>query len=225
MLASAVQSSDYNDGDLGIELSSIEDDTNGLLLDNDSPISKSSESRIDPQQLYLKSARMGNSFGLCRMGSYSDDGMLDSKLSKDALVLLQELNHISTNQFQRKNNYFLSRILKNDDNNKNSNQQLAKAFWYESAMRGNPLAQLSLADACMEEFMESSMEDDDAMLMATVLFAMAAQQKFDGASESLKRVFGVYASTLTEEERQEEEISQSSIMQTVIAAQMGGMFQ
>jgi hypothetical protein len=64
--------------------------------------------------------------------------------------------------------------------------ELAKRFWFEGAVRGNPLAQMSLADEIMFEASKSG--EADARLLAAVLFGLAAQQGNEQAIDSLKRV-------------------------------------
>jgi hypothetical protein len=56
---------------------------------------------------------------------------------------------------------------------------LAKQFWFEGAVRGNPLAQMALADEIMFEASETG--DADARALATVLFGLAAQQGIEQA--------------------------------------------
>lgn len=62
----------------------------------------------------------------------------------------------------------------------------ARLFWYQGAIRGNPLSQRALADEIMLEASESN--DADARHLAAVLFALAAQQGIEPAVESLSRV-------------------------------------
>jgi TPR repeat protein len=67
-----------------------------------------------------------------------------------------------------------------------SSMDLAKRFWFEGAVRGNPLAQLALGDEIMFEASESG--EADARLLAAVLFGLAAQQGNEQAMDSLKRL-------------------------------------
>ena len=63
---------------------------------------------------------------------------------------------------------------------------IGRRFWFEGAVRGNPLAQQSLADCLMEEAAQTG--DEDTRLLASILFAIAAQQGNDEAIEALSRV-------------------------------------
>lgn len=65
---------------------------------------------------------------------------------------------------------------------------LAKRFWFEGAVRGNPLAQIALGDEILFQARESG--DADTLLLAAVLFGLAARQGQGNvqAMESLKRV-------------------------------------
>lgn len=87
---------------------------------------------------------------------------------------------------------------------------LAIRFWWEGAIRGNPNAQVALGDAimtCLTSSFPSDEEDDntrrmteseeDYLLLAGVLFALAAQQGNTHATEAIHRVieFAIYRST------------------------------
>jgi hypothetical protein len=64
---------------------------------------------------------------------------------------------------------------------------VAMRFWFEGAVRGNPLAQKALADELM--FQASQLGyDEDIYLLAATFFALAAQQGDEGASDCLARV-------------------------------------
>jgi hypothetical protein len=64
-------------------------------------------------------------------------------------------------------------------------------FWYEGAVRGNPLAQRALADELMMRASNSSNNDQDTRTLAAVLFALAAQQGDEDATNALSRVLDV----------------------------------
>ena len=71
---------------------------------------------------------------------------------------------------------------------------MAKIFWLEAAKRGNPLAQLSLADELMFDASSSTSSNKNKgelerrVLAAAVLFGLAAQQGHEPALDSLARV-------------------------------------
>ena len=114
-------------------------------------------------------------------------------------------------------------------------------------MRGNGLAQVSLADACMDDFMQSISlntvydndeggdrinENEDLILMATVLFSLAAQQGMEEAIVSLSRVINLYTNLcmrdnedrIAAEDVDEQRMLESPMMRIIIAAQAGRKF-
>jgi hypothetical protein len=131
-----------------------------------------------PFDLYLDSASRENTFALTRLGSLCDDNMLDEEMTRRATNLARRLRPDSQ----------LPGLLRprEDDNNSMPSTELAKRFWFEGAVRGNPLAQMSLADEIMFEASKSG--EADARLLAAVLFGLAAQQGNEQAIDSLKRV-------------------------------------
>lgn len=183
--------------------------------------------------LCYKSASRGNSFGLCRLGSLCDDGMVGAPLSRKITQLLDDLNKNSVKDFKRELNHLYT------VENNQSEKILERGLWFEAAMRGNPLAQVSLADLFMEDCMtlpESSKTNmfcngqimkkaDDLMLMAALLFSMAAQQGDEAAVDALSRVMSMHQSQLHNvnkfltPEEQEERILESPIVRTILAAQ------
>ena len=194
--------------------------------------------KLDSQQFYFNSASMGNVFGLCRLGSICDDGELNASLSKRIPWLLQEINDRSSQKLKRDHNTFPV------DNDSFDNKSFAKRLWFEAAIRGNPLAQVSLADAFMDDFMQTLSsntvyENDegadgaegskDLILMATVLFSLAAQQGMKEAILSLSRVMNLYVNLCMgnkeDDSVDEQRILDSSMMRTIIAAQAGTKFQ
>jgi hypothetical protein len=86
-------------------------------------------------------------------------------------------------------------------------------FWFEGAVRGNPLAQIALADELM--FQASQSGDSDTRLLATVLFAPAAQQGVVDASESLSRA--IQLDVTAQRIETEEEFLASPVVQTTRA--------
>jgi hypothetical protein len=131
-----------------------------------------------PFDLYLDSASRENTFALTRLGSLCEDNMLDEEMTSRANDLLCRLRPDAQ----------LPKILRQreDDSTSMSTMDLAKRFWFEGAVRGNPLAQIALGDEIMFEASESG--EADARLLAAVLFGLAAQQGNEQAMDSLKRV-------------------------------------
>eukprot|EP00957_Ditylum_brightwellii_P202135 15328758-Ditylum_brightwellii.AAC.1 len=89
-------------------------------------------------------------------------------------------------------------------------------------MRGSPLAQVELANKCMEESVKMYSEDpvkcNDLRLMASVLFSLAAQQGNDGAKESLLRVLNIERTFIDVNGEDDIETFASPIIHTVQAA-------
>ena len=209
-----------------------------MILDdsNEKKEARNQSSRYDLFQLYFNSALSGNAFGLCRLGSLcAEEGKKKSIILKEIPSLLANLNGKSIQQSLRKQNDFISDCFyetnnintKNyhgndfNDNKRrdtkfeiNNTSNLAKGLWFEAAMRGNALAQMSLADECMDEFMTSQVvhnnddndkivkvttndaikisKDEDLILMAYTLFSLAAQQGNEEACVALSKVIGIY---------------------------------
>jgi len=147
--------------------------------------------------LYLKSAMMGNAFSLNSLAEICGDGLLsieNVKIAMDISLKLSEDNPfvsmLSTNQ--------------NFDHDEDENEKfviernLAKALWYESSIRGHRVAQVSLADSLMEEYMSTvgDNKDEDILVMASTLFSMAAQQGYVVANDALSRVMRIEYSRL-----------------------------
>ena len=149
-----------------------------------SALSSLDESGLDPKtlnmvgeensehRLYLQSAAHGNTFALTRMGSLMEEDCLNQELINESVHVLEELRPFSK----------LPEPIKKLD----TPVGIAARFWLEGAVRGNPLAQRALADELMLE--ASTSGDTDARVLAATLFALAAQQGIDEASESLSRV-------------------------------------
>jgi len=171
---------------------------------------QSDNSSVGPHDLYLKSASQGNAFGLCRLGSLCDDKILSPSLLSLIGDMLYDLNSESSErQNLHGNNDFLRSICQEQQNN--DFQAIAKGLWFEAAMRGDLLAQLSLAAACMEDFTSSAAqsaieeEDDsigdqyisrneDDILIAAILFSFAAQQGDEEALGALSRILNIHRS-------------------------------
>jgi hypothetical protein len=159
-----------------------------------------------PHDLYLKSAASGNTFALTKLGSLAQDQELSLERAKLGLVILEKLRPggdvLFVDQKTVKNDGFISF------------DALAKRFWYEGAVRGNPMAQAYLADDVMEQAAITGKQD--LRVLAATLFALAAQQGNEAASESLSRVveFEVAQSGI----QSQEEFEASPVVRTANAA-------
>ena len=139
----------------------------------ESDVSSSDISKRHPCDLYLESASRGNVFALTRLGSLCEDNQLTPDMAVRAKDLLDTLRPVPK----------LPKALQEDNF---SPMGLAKRFWLEGATQGNPLAQMALADEIMME--ASSTGDEDSLLLAAVLFGLAAQQGNEQASASFMKV-------------------------------------
>lgn len=146
-----------------------------------------------PHILFKQSASLGNSFALARLGSLCEEGKLSpNQCTRSELYsLLQKLRFDRTMTSIVPYNPFIPKQIDLDDNL--SWSDLAKACWFESAMRGNKMAQISLADACMQDYYstrDSSLPNicsssrkysllnkrEFFLRMASTLFVLAFQQ-------------------------------------------------
>jgi hypothetical protein len=158
--------------------------------------------RLSENELCLRSASQGNTFALSRMGSMFEEGSINDNIELGALQVLERLRPFS-------------RLPKPVRRLEPSDPIVtAVRFWLEGAVRGNPLAQISLGDELM--FQASRSGDSDTRLLATVLFALAAQQGVVDASESLSRAIELDVTTQGIET--EEEFLSSPVVQTTRAA-------
>jgi len=121
-----------------------------------------------PSDLYLDSAALENTIALTRLGSLLEDESLDEQRMSRARDLVHRLRSDAGRP---------DLVVLGDDTF--SPMNLAKQFWFEGAVRGNPLAQMALADEIMFEASETG--DADARALATVLFGLAAQQGIEQA--------------------------------------------
>lgn len=194
------------------------------------------DDRPHPHELYLRSAASGSAFGLCRLGSLVEDGSLwrsnnDRRDTASSWLprlkdILARLGDDAARDGRRP-----SAPLVNDPDRRRAT---AKALWYEAAVRGNPTAQTSLADALMEDYCaprDEEEERDDAeeerrreddVLTASVLFAMAAQQGEQDASDALLRVLDLYRSWFVSsggesEDEAKEEFLRTPVVRTLLA--------
>jgi hypothetical protein len=172
--------------------------------DADAPTSESFSRH--PHDLYLKSAASGNTFALTKLGSLAQDQELSLERALLGLAVLEKLRPNGDVPFVDEE------VVKNDGSI--SFGALAKRFWYEGAVRGNPMAQAYLADDVMEQAATTGKQD--LRLLAAALFGLAAQQGNEVASESLSRVveFEVTHSGI----QSQEEFEASPVVKTANAA-------
>ena len=129
----------------------------------------------DAIEYYCRSAALGNTFATSCLGGLCADG----RLSTRHLDLIEAI----LNQSQTKANLPACVVDGTD-----RTTILAKRLWYASALMGNARAQISLADELMTE--ASDRDDREAMQVAAVFFALAAQQGESGGVEALDRLVG-----------------------------------
>ena len=158
-----------------------------------------------PHDLYLQSAASGNTFALTRLGSLAQEQGLSLERAMRGLAILNNLR-------PSENLPFDEQVITSDCSI--SNDALAKRFWFEGAIRGNPMAQAYLADEIME--LAANTRKDDMRVLAAVLFGLAAQQGHDVASESLSRV--VEFEVVSKSIQSQEEFDASLVVKTVNAA-------
>jgi hypothetical protein len=165
-----------------------------------------SNTQLSEKQLYLKSAAQGNLFALTRMGSLCDEKALSPDEVHEALRVLETL---------RPSSMLPGPIVEKAPNGgTNSFIEMAKRFWFEGAVRGNPLAQQALADELMVEASQTG--NEDMRLVSAILFSLAAQQGSEVALESLSRVVDFDVSSRGVQS--EEEFLASPVVQVARAA-------
>ena len=137
-----------------------------------------SSTQLSEKQLYLQSAARGNAFAMTRMGSLCDEQALSPDEVQEALLVLETLR-----PFSMLPEPIVEKAPKVETN---SFIEMTKRFWFEGAVRGNPLAQQALADELMVEATQTG--NEDMCLVSAILFSLAAQQGSQVALESLSRV-------------------------------------
>jgi len=163
-------------------------------------------------QLFKQSASHGNSFALARLGSFCDEEKLSDDVSQksDIYVILQRLRSSETKAtYTGYHNPFLQSI--DSEDRQLSWSALARAIWFESAMRGNKLAQIQLAEACMIDYFSISEQSSSSLFssntnlgydniepspysrecilrMASTLFVLAFQQDGEDVKPLLTRL-------------------------------------
>lgn len=184
-------------------LASALESTDAANVDERTRINASSDHITrDPIELYIRSASQGNTFALTRLGSLCDTRSIGASLMSNILEILEQddcdgdIREAVAKGAKSVGNY------------------LARRFWLEGAMRGNPLAQSALADDLMLQTFDTG--DDDACLLAAVLFGLAAQQGSEEAMQSLQRV--VEFDVSHREFESEEDLLRSTIVAVAKAA-------
>lgn len=136
-------------------------------------------------QLYMSSAAKKNAFALTRAGTLCQERMLSSELMKEAERITRTFSVPPATAIP---------LLRHA---RNVHERLARQFWLEGALRGNPLAQIALGDEAMELSVMSN--DANLRVLATTLFGLAAQQGVDSATDAVSRVVE-YEAALAESE-------------------------
>lgn len=150
--------------------------------------SESAEVRLSPFDLYLQSALSGSAFSLSRLGALCNEGTMSDENLDQAEAALDQLQ---SNQpmFGCIDNAALPR-----------SARLATRFWLEASLRGNPFAQIALAEEIMAH--EGTAERgngasaSESRLLAAVLFGLAAEQGDEAAIDALGRVVALDVSKL-----------------------------
>lgn len=167
--------------------------TSGSVDENMLPSTENDGSDDDfhPHNLYIRSAALGNAFALASLGSLCNESALSSEFVAKTKTMLRKLRDIGEDETY-------NRTVGTEAEAK----ALAIELWHEAAIRGNPLAQTSLADDYMGQSMEAMRAGGDGnndrsnelRLKAAMLFALAAQQGYDDALQALPRVLNVESS-------------------------------
>jgi len=143
-----------------------------------------------PLTLNLSSASKGNMFAITKLGQMCDDGELPETYHEQIRSFLEGFDPC---------NPFLPPPSSNDDTNDQnprSCKNLVTALWYHaSVIGGNRVAQVSLADELVLQYMLdkdglTSMEQEHILLMSSTLFTMALHQGYD-SRDSLRRLMDV----------------------------------
>mmetsp|Transcript_59177 Transcript_59177/g.144657 ORF Transcript_59177/g.144657 Transcript_59177/m.144657 type:complete len:786 (+) Transcript_59177:280-2637(+) len=191
VLASAISSASPDDRSLVIQ---------GLRSVNSG--GEDSENIESEAELYLKSASRGNTFALTRMGSLCQEYSLTSGdmeiHARDAIEKLRPFDDLP------------SPIKACFEDNDDIGFELAMRCWLEGSIGGNPLAQRALGDELMflaSQRQDNSPETQSIVALASVLFALAAQQDDESALESLSRVIDYDLGTRIIESREDYEAS------------------
>lgn len=145
-------------------------------------------------EYYLRSTMQKNPFGLTRIGTLLSEGQLSTGLQNQAENLVKSWKDPPV---------AVSSLFSTEDderlNDSCQQQLLARRFWLEAALQGNPLAQISLGDEAMEQGVLR--HDKELKHLAATLFGLAAQQEQQPeAEDALQRVISYEASSCENEE-------------------------
>ncbi len=171
--------------------------------------------QCNPFDLYVSSASRGNAFALTSLAQLCDDHGItlshQNCIRIDALLrkispsnpFLPKSPSITTEH--NKTDFLVSSS--DDIEMQRKSNQLAMALWYKASMSGNRIAQVSLADELMLQYMQNQdcchenvykwqQNQEDILLMASTLFTMALNQGYEAAEDSLKRLMDIECSRL-----------------------------
>jgi hypothetical protein len=185
-----------------------DDDSNNMIDDDDvsySPVVEGAQEHF--HDLYIQSAYMGNAFALTRLGSICQTDFV--RIRPDRIQRIRELLQALEQQQAEPNSIGLKGKLQleltpNTDTSEKEGLLLAQRLWCQGAIRGNPLAQATLADFLMDmELNSHNAANTDAhddinrqciRLNAAVLFALSAQQEYEGSLDALLRIVNLESS-------------------------------
>ena len=164
--------------------SAVEEDSSHLMLKN----------AVDQYSLYLSSAKRGNIFAMSSLAQILCDD--------DRIPQSEYENMYNVLKLRDENNPFLPNeaVLANDD----GDGSCKEALWYHAAIQGgHRVAQISLADAIMLQYMANKdgmnpAEQESMLLMATTLFTMALVQGSAETRGSLESLMGVECNRLSD---------------------------
>lgn len=150
-------------------------------------------------ELYIKSSMHGNAFALNSLAEICDDELLSENELTSARMVPKILN--------REDNPFVEANAVDEINQRD----LAKALWFESSMRGNRVAQTSLAGLLTDEYFMSEQgialdkhENQELLLFASTFFCLASQQGYEVAIDALSRIVRLEYLRLLGERTEEE---------------------
>jgi hypothetical protein len=183
-------------------------DSNNNMIDENasySPVVEGAQEHF--HDLYIQSAYMGNAFAMTRLGNIclTDFVRIHPDRIERIYELLQALEHQQAEPNSRglKGRLQLE-LVPNYDTSEKEGILLAHRLWWQGAIRGNPLAQAALADSLMDMDLNSdnvANDDDhddinrqDIRLNAAVLFALSAQQEYEGSLDALLRIVNLESS-------------------------------
>ncbi len=193
--------------------------------------------KCNPFDLYVSSASRGNAFALTSLGQLCDDHGIG--FSREHFIRIDDLlRDISpSNPFLPKSPTITNNrnkvdftVSSDDFDLQRECNTLAMALWYKASMSGNRIAQVSLADELMLQYMRENRDcghkdvskwqqnQEDILLMASTLFTMALNQGYETAKDSLKRLMDIECSRLAQRgvSIPSEEFFEQPVVQTVL---------